>query len=150
MKVLFLDIDGVLLNGPDLYKYGNRYLPEEKINLLNSICEATECVIVVSSTWRLHDECMDELIAAGVSAEFHEDWKTDYPAPHPQHSLIEVGKTRGREIKEWLDRHPEVENYVIIDDNSDILDEQMDNFVKTEFEIGLTEDHAEAAKEILS
>ena len=38
---------------------------------------------------------------------------------------------RGEEIKTWLEHHPEVENYVIIDDDSDMLPEQLDNFVHT-------------------
>lgn len=41
-KILFLDIDGVLLCGKDLYASGNhRYLPPEKIELLNEIVQRT-------------------------------------------------------------------------------------------------------------
>ena len=31
----------------------------------------------------------------------------------------------------WLDRNPDVENYVILDDDNDMLDSQISNFVKT-------------------
>jgi len=37
---------------------------------------------------------------------------------------------RGHEIELWLKMHPEVSNYVIIDDN-DMLDNQGVNFVRT-------------------
>jgi tRNA-binding EMAP/Myf-like protein len=36
---------------------------------------------------------------------------------------------RGHEIKLWLDRHPEITQYVILDDIQDFLDEQQDYFV---------------------
>lgn len=38
---------------------------------------------------------------------------------------------RGYEIEEWLNKHPEVENYVILDDDDDMLDSQLNNFVRT-------------------
>jgi hypothetical protein len=38
---------------------------------------------------------------------------------------------RGHEIELWLKMHPEVSNYVIIDDDNDMLDNQRANFVRT-------------------
>jgi hypothetical protein len=37
---------------------------------------------------------------------------------------------RGHEIELWLKMHPEVSNYVIIDDYNDMLDNQVVNFVR--------------------
>lgn len=47
---------------------------------------------------------------------------------------------RGHEIQAWLDKHPEVEKYAILDDDSDMLPEQMPNFFKTTFQNGLLEE----------
>lgn len=47
-------------------------------------------------------------------------------------------KLRGSEIKEWLDSHPDVEKYAIIDDDSDMLLEQMSSFFNTDGYCGLS------------
>ncbi len=46
--------------------------------------------------------------------------------------------TRGNEIQEWLDRHPEVEKYAILDDDIDMLHTQMPNFFKTNWSTSVT------------
>jgi hypothetical protein len=38
---------------------------------------------------------------------------------------------RGHEVEYWLDEHPEVEKYVIFDDDNDFLPHQRGNFVRT-------------------
>jgi hypothetical protein len=67
---------------------------------------------------------------------------------------------RGVEIQQWLDEHPDVTNYVILDDDSDMLEHQMKNFVVTfdnvdhpdsvDIGYGLTKICAEKAIEILN
>lgn len=57
---------------------------------------------------------------------------------------------RGSEIKEWLDAHPEVTNYVIIDDDNDMLDEQEPHFVQTSWYDGINDYNVEKAIEILN
>ena len=49
------------------------------------------------------------------------------------------GRLRGEEIQRWLDAHPGIEQYVIVDDDSDMLDSQKEHFVNTDPEHGLTE-----------
>jgi hypothetical protein len=40
--------------------------------------------------------------------------------------------TRGQQIQAWLEKHPEVTRYAIIDDNSDMTEEQLEHhFVHT-------------------
>ena len=56
---------------------------------------------------------------------------------------------RGDEIKTYLNNHPEVENYVIIDDG-DMLDEQLYHFVQTNYEDGITDAETERAIKILN
>lgn len=49
------------------------------------------------------------------------------------------GSCRGEEIKRWLDEHDEVENYIILDDDSDMLNEQLTHFVQTDTYEGITD-----------
>jgi hypothetical protein len=51
MKLLFLDIDGVL-NSHDQHPNGYCGIHPEKVMLLNGIVEKTNCKIVISSAWR--------------------------------------------------------------------------------------------------
>lgn len=71
---------------------------------------------------------------------------------------------RGVEIKQWIDTHIHSDNgkdwnrkklgkdftYVILDDNSDMLLEHKDNFIRTDSEIGLTDDDVTGAVGILN
>jgi hypothetical protein len=51
MKILFLDIDGVLNDhGPMMNLYCG--IDKEKVNLLNRVIDETNCNIVISSAWR--------------------------------------------------------------------------------------------------
>lgn len=61
---------------------------------------------------------------------------------HPAH--------RRTEIKLWLELHPEVTDYIIIDDDENILEEQMKRFVKTDLHEGMTEEHYNSVRAILS
>lgn len=141
MGVLFLDIDGVVLSGKELRRTrNNRYLPPAQIALLNDVCERTGCHVVVSSTWRMDERCRELLVSAGFTGRFHDDWRTK--RWHSVGSLY-VGDRRGGEIAEWLSRHPEVELYAIVDDDSDMTAEQMPRFVQTPFEDGMQREHAD-------
>lgn len=57
---------------------------------------------------------------------------------------------RGVEIKQYLDEHPEIENHVILDDDSDMLLSQKDHFIKTDSESGISEKNVKRAIEILN
>lgn len=57
---------------------------------------------------------------------------------------------RGSEIKEWLDEHPEVTNYVIIDDDNDMLEEQEPYLVQTSWYDGINDYDVEKAIKILN
>lgn len=119
-KVLFLDIDGVLnilSEGRD--KYGQIFNKHFEDNL-HKIVETTGADIVISSTWRL----------SGLDF-IRNMWKERGIAGN----VIDVTPTtkeriRGVEIDMWLKRH-DVDTYVIIDDDSDMLPEQMPYFIKT-------------------
>lgn len=124
MKIIFLDIDGVLNvipQGRD--EYGGKFHSHFMDNL-KYIIEQTNAKLVISSTWR------------GRGIEYMQQmWKDRNLAGEvigitPHIAICE----RGKEIQWWLDNYPDrdqIESYCIIDDDTDMLESQMNNFVKT-------------------
>ena len=143
MKIVFLDIDGVLNCSDDFKRIKHTdglCLSPQKLNRLRRILRETGAKIVLSSTWRRHEDAMDFLNANGIH------WIDKTPAS--------FSGMRGREVSEWLNKHgSEVESYVILDDNDDFFDSQKPFFVKTEFigkNSGLQDEHVEKAIKILN
>lgn len=132
-QVVFLDIDGVLNNYKTCIAFGGFGSPINKetwdrvdytaVRLIRAVSERVQAPIVLSSTWRILG---------------------DYKALGRCYNLNIIDRTerlagiRGDEIKEWLGRHPSVENYAIIDDDSDMLEEQKPKFVHTDIFNGFT------------
>lgn len=145
--VLFLDLDGVILSGEELWASRDpRYISEWKMQLLNLLCMSTACRVVISSTWRSDDALRERLVAGGFAGHFHDDWRTtrrNIPGEHPR-------ARRGCQIREWLSRHPKTPRYCILDDDCDMLPEQRPFFVKPRFTTGLTREHVTAAITILT
>lgn len=147
LKVLFLDIDGVVLSGEELWRTGdNKYLPPDKIALVQEVCDRAGALVVVSSTWRRSDATLDMLRHAGL-ASIHSDWRT---GQERKVGSLWIGQRRGDQIAEWLAMHPEVSSYAIVDDDSDMLPEQLPRFVQTPFTTGLSREHADALVECLA
>lgn len=151
MKVIFLDIDGVL-NHQKHYEWllltdeptpMQRTYPYTEINpgscrLLNEIIQETGAKIVVSSSWRLDGE-------ARLNSLFKY-----FGLPRIYDITPCLNTDRGIEIGAWLAAHPEVTHYVILDDDEDMNAEQMPFFIKTNpYEDGLNEDVKERAIQIL-
>lgn len=146
-KILFLDIDGVL-NSEVYYKTSfksenssSRFDPKS-VELIKKLIEEFSLQIVISSTWRYGatDRLMHELKNSQLIGYLYHEWFT--PVIHPAH--------RGTEIKLWLELHPEVSDYIIIDDDENMLKEQLKRFVKTDLHEGMTEEHFNRVRAILS
>lgn len=150
MKIIFLDIDGVL-NHPEVYtkKSGAYPLCYKCVGRLMNILNRTDAKIVISSTWRLGCDLPSspvmKLKDSGALEYLHEDWRTiDWYT-----EFGDVFSNRGMEIGHWLSNHKDVEKYVILDDDSDMLMEQLPYLIKTTFESGLQDRHVEMAVSIL-
>lgn len=105
---------------------------------LNYLIFQTDAKIVVSSSWR-GDKSLQEIFAI-VGIPYYIDVTPYCESRH-----------RGTEIQMWLDKHPEVENYVILDDDNDMLDSQLEHFVQTNWEYrGLSDENVEQAIKILN
>lgn len=151
-KIIFLDIDGVLINEARMNVPIPVPVPRAWetpdpacIEHLNWLIEQTGAEICVSSCWRVGrtiEELVELLAKWGVRGKV-------------------CGRTgmmqdqRGMEIAGWLqtaaaafDAMPIIE-YVILDDGSD-MGEYMHRLVKCDFRVGLTRELAERAKRVLN
>jgi hypothetical protein len=61
-----------------------------------------------------------------------------------------IDTSRGAEISDWLEAHPECTNYVIIDDRTDFNENQNDNFVHINPMYGITDEDMNKAIAILN
>lgn len=133
MKILFLDVDGVL-------NTRNGSLDADKLDLLMEITQATGAHVCISSTWRHHEHQMARLrpelarrriVIAGQTPD----------ASHRTGSGLYVASTRGDEIAAWLADQPEVGRFLIVDDAD--FTTLKGWLVKTETHVGLTRAHAD-------
>lgn len=140
MKVIFLDVDGVL-NCKFTPGSCEKKLDQTMINRLVGLARDTGAKIVVSSVWRMYhmDVLTARLHAAGLPVG---DIIGQTPEFHTE---------RGLEIRAWLQEHADlnVESFVILDDDDD-MDGVMSHLVKTSWVTGLQDIHVELAKRVLS
>ena len=79
--------------------------------------------------------------------------KYDFYGVTPRLWHKEFGTQRGEEIQMWMDKElekNEIESYVILDDDRDMLPEQMDNFILINGQYGLSDIDVFKAIEILN
>lgn len=117
MKIVFLDVDGVLNSYRNVVAQGGFPFPKGSsaaknpqhsdenldvlaVGMVRELCLRNEAQIVMHSTWRKHIDL----------AEFAKRW--DLPI---------LDKTdhgdKSQSVGRWLKEHPEVEKYVILDDD---------------------------------
>lgn len=131
MKVLFLDIDGVLNSTRTNIAFGGYPMKLEHIaafdqvaiRLIQRLCDSGGVQVVLSSAWRLHYPFAEVGTALGL--------------PIVDRTPSGLG-FRGQEIQDWLTAHPEVETFAILDDDPDMLPEQKEFFVQTNPEEGMS------------
>ena len=120
MKVIFLDVDGVLNSDEYFDRVKNLHIQGiqseidvNKISLLKRAMDETGAKVVLSSSWRYTEmgkELRKLLSNYGIYADIT--------------PLIE--NKRGLEKKQWLLEHKNVENFVILDDEVfDSYDEEL-------------------------
>lgn len=142
-RVVFLDFDGVLLSLKDLRLHGNGYLNPISVGLVMQLCDETNSKVVVSSTWRKHQDTPGIMKKVGLWDYTHKDWKTGEWDGRTKNWC------RGHEVDAWLKDHPEVKRYVLLDDDSDFFDHQLPFHVKPKTENGLYPHHIGYAYHIL-
>ena len=165
-KIIFLDIDGVIAT-PESIVDGEWGLVESKQLLLKQILDETNAEIVLSSSWRLWSleetkaymtekgfMFSDKIVGVTIRAYQYID-RTE---------KIHLSIPRGVEIQQWIDTNIHSDNgknfqrkklakeynYVILDDDTDMLFTQRYNFINTNSVEGLTQLNAEKAIDILN
>lgn len=133
MKVLFLDIDGVVNCKTTTQRHrGMIGIDPYLAFMVGKIQLDTDCKVVLSSSWRHWPE--------GVAEVERQVVKLLDKTPSLPGGLTVADCGRGKEVKAWLDEHPEVTRYAIIDDDSDFLPDQP--LFKTSWSTGITEEIA--------
>lgn len=158
MKVIFLDVDGVLNSVgwmEENKKYGlSRPVDPSKVRLLKQIIDSTGAKVVLSSTWRNVDGSNGEPEHEVYNCLVRELGKCGIRI-YSRTPLI--NNDRPKEIKAWLDSHPSVGEFVSLDDDFEYEDYQRHGIsgclVQTRFwdeDGGLGEGHVEKAIRLLS
>jgi hypothetical protein len=149
MKIIFLDIDGVL-NSQILYESGTReergaMLYRKAIEQINRIVDETGAKIVISSSWRHSglEECNGKLLRFGLKEKAIDVTPSLYFAKNKYDYNYSV--PRGCEIKAWMEMNKGIlgdkiskVRYVILDDDSDMLYWQRENFFWCDSYTGIT------------
>lgn len=144
-NIIFLDFDGVL-NSKTTWKKdwtgpsaSNEKLNPDMVKRAARLVKELPAQVVVSSAWRLYYDVsyLNEITAQfGMPVDAFIDRTKSIDSMDPR-------AERGGEIKEWLDRYPQVKRFVILDDSDDMFP-VMGHLVQTTWEDGLQDNHVEA------
>ena len=157
MKIIFLDIDGVLLPFPnnDESSYGGALFPRSTVEALMYLMkEAEGCQLVLSSTWRVRPDFIEDILNClrGYGIEIDSFYDITDPAFHNE---------RQWEIAKWISDHKDLgENlmWIALDDenlldgeaNERYKDQFQGRVVQTKSDIGLTMEDARKAVDIMN
>ena len=139
MKILFLDVDGVLNsfappNEHSIYWENSYCYPfnDISVSLIKRLVEECKLTIVLSSSWRLLKEDLDSI---------ERFLRTYGMVIFDETPIIRDSKkyVRGREIQMWLDKNKTlgITDFIIIDDDND-MGELSDKLILTKGSKGFT------------
>ena len=152
MKIIFLDIDGVLnfWGSEARATSGALGIVNSKVKLLKHIVDETGARIVLTSSWRHHWLTDDGGIAA-TGDGIYMVGKFDRYGLHILDKIKDKYESMRREegINEWLKDKQYIENYLILDDEVDFYTD-LTHCVFTHGDTGLTEYEADIAIKILN
>lgn len=145
--VIFLDFDGVLNNSSGSEHTNTGHINEGKslkfdpvnVEVLKSLLGKVSADVVICSSWR------NDMDLAGLRKLFKD---FGLPGDRIVSKTGPVEETRGEEIEKWLNAHPQVNNFVIVDDRDDI-DPYSKNHVDSKVPSGLRKRDVDEAVELL-
>lgn len=163
-KVVFLDIDGVLnstqylknldservfdlfdadLEDPVNIKDLGVLIDPDHVSVLNTICLESQAGLVITSNWRFR------VSLAGLDMILR-DRGLDTQIPVLGRTLIRMSEYyRQNEIEHYLEAHPEIESFLILEDWHEMPDYQA-NTIMIDDSVGLVADHVPRALQILN
>ncbi len=131
-KVLFLDVDGPLINTPIFYLDRQCSLQRTRVNTqalayCKRLLELTKAKLVMNTTHNNFDvegrSVKDDLVRWGMPVEyFHDDWRTNYP-----------NTRRASAVTNWLAAHGDPD-WVAFDDDRFTNDPRL---VWIDFDLGV-------------
>lgn len=153
MKIIFLDVDGVLnsdeyidnlvsQNKPPLTQW---IIDPSALLRFNLLCSVSKAEVVMSSTWRLHKD-KESMTYFFRSVGYTGPDILDYTPNLPRRMSEFI--PRHCEIEAWLENKPIIENFVILDDVESAEIEH--HFVHTSYKIGLTDEDVQKSLNILN
>lgn len=162
MKIIFLDIDGVLncnfWNDSHQREISDGILiEEEKVKLLSEIMNNSGAQIVLHSGWRFwfDQDRKPTKFESEKLIELFEKYNLSIASMTPDFTTEEIRLTRkfslvkAKEILAWLVEHPDVEQWIVIDD-LDLHEEQVASHqVRTDPTNGLTKEDVALAIRML-
>lgn len=150
MKVLFLDFDGVI----------NDYQNREKlvclpfVENLKKIINATNAKVVVSSSRKNEFMANENVLHENSYCYEHyekslQDLRVEIYDYTPYVESNDIFSRKEKEIEEYLRFHPEIKDFVILDDD-EVMKKFIDHQVFLEYSNGLLEEHIFPAIAILN
>lgn len=153
-KIIFVDVDGVLNTTRTARRLNccNKFdfVDARKILRLREIVERTGAKLVLSSTWRLGAELdafyLEREALRELVAEFQ---RLRCPLWFDVTPYLPSAK-RWQEINAWLILHPDIEEFIVLDDwGEDEFRPMMDRLVKCDPRKGLNKERMEQAIQLL-
>lgn len=160
MKIIFLDIDGVL-NSFEEYTAPSRMgfewdpsvmhrcgiqldLHWDNVKKMNKLIEESGAKVVLSTSWRKGDDIWWSNLLQTLE-HFH-------LLPVIIDKTPDLKLNRGDEVQAWLDQHPETTHFVVFDDINEfeLTPKVLKNFIQTNFQVGVTDEDIEKARKLLA
>lgn len=127
MKIIFLDIDGVLRSLASITVLGgnNKGFDLTAVALIKKLCEEAPCKIILSSSWRTGDLRKTHAQFKGTPAECLVEHIIDETPDFADDRDVDICQIRGREIDHaivcgGISRG----DYIIVDDENQMLPHQ--------------------------
>ena len=157
MKLIFLDIDGVLNNSETAARApsGNTGIEDKLVQKLAHIVGETDAKIILTSDWKIEWEefefcCSED--AKYLNRKLKKQGIKITSKTYDEHVYDTYFEDRGKGIHKFLKKIQNLETYVVIDDHtfSDFDEEIRAHLVLTDYSKGLTDEDAEKAIRLLN
>lgn len=171
MKIIFLDVDGVLNTSKtfkrvyDLFKNtGKKELEIDlfRLEYLKQIIDQTGAKIVLSSSWRrFFDKIDNKIIPLNEKGRSFYDLLNNYDIGIYDKLNNDFDNSREELVIDWLSKRDDVESFIMIDDEPSLFNVLIDRLIVTSNVknnqiltnmddcYGLCERHIEVAKDML-
>lgn len=141
-KFIFLDIDGVLNSSVYADEYVEKHEGDPEYHIwcdpvacqkVADFCKQNSAWLIISSSWRYTNDIQKTVDRLEEISGFKPI------IPYIVGQTSRKGRTRGEQIKDFTDTFG-IEHYVIVDDDTDMRDDQLDHFVLVDSYYGLIPD----------